>query len=1725
MSRLGRGEDNYEGLKMMSVSGGSQGGGTNDHSLLTDLNADDHLQYASADGSGTRVAYQAVRVTTRDSSITSDGSGVGVNLNTNSGMTISSGLQLGTPSSITSISTNSVTTSTHTHAIDSTLARSAITITSGAGLTGGGDLSANRTIDVGAGTLITVAADSIGITSGAADYGYIGSSTTPWTATWRSISTLAGAGLTHTAGVLDVVTADTSLTINADSMQVRLASTSGLQISSGLMLADTVAGVGLTITSKVIAIGTPTTLTVATTNSVSGTTHSHAITSSSAPGAAASLLASDSSGDLTLQHLKLASTTNQIILQSGGVTGTLTWTPTSSGKTITLPDLTGTISLGAGSLTASSTNDFTVVNHTHAIDSTIARAAITITAGAGLTGGGDLSANRTIDVATADTSMTINADSIQVRLAATSGLQISTGLMLADAVAGAGLTITSKVIAVGTPTTLTVSTTNSVSGTTHSHAITSSSNPGAAASLLASDASGQLTLVNLLANTTTFALVNTTATTVNFAGAATALNMGAATGTTTINNATLALGASAITSTQTTVALLNTTVTTLNFAGASTTINMGAAGATVNLGATANVVFGTDAAINRKAANVLAFGAGDAVQSASFTSGLTGWAINDTGNAEFNNISARGEMRTSVFTVGEIHAVGGTAMILSAGNLYAAVTTATAYTISDSFTTNLAAGAVNGTAAEPGGGTRVVVDTNSRLSIASNKITIAAGSAVTGLWYAQQTRQAGLAILGTYNFTTAGSLSMGWDSDQTASTSPIATIYQNSGGGGGLSIRDNSSGKAVGANLSSGTDYQMAVVLRSTGAWYFIKGGIYTNWSLVWVSSAGTANLYPTIQDEGNTGVATFDDFRIPTQLYIPAPCAYDTFARANSAVTLTSTETSGPDSQIISALAYTAQVGTWGISTNAAYCPTLSGGNGFATVNSLCADAIIDVAVTRAGGVAGIVARWQDTSNYLIAYHDGTNAKLDKVVAGVTTNLISAAATYSAGAVLRLIIDGTNGLLYYNNVKVALGVVTVPASTYTLHGLYSTNTSNTFDNLTIWPRGTNNEHRWLGSLQDGSGAQIQVKDSPTGHLPLFAAGDILRLKAFTGSAVVDNWLRVDNAINTSNGVTYYTYNVSLMNGSSATFPAGAAVVDYGASGSSWISLSSDGTIGSAPNISMGTHAGSPWSTTTLLTRLGNLNGAYGYVVNTYGVGFGSYGVAGQTSITLDTTNGLRIINNVTTIGQWDGSGNITVGAVGASLSNVYITAGAVQLRTNTTVNLSLDTSGNIVVGTVANSLSRVEITAGAVNFISRSGGGVDTTQMSMSTAGVITIGAVGASLSNILITAGAAQFRTNTTVNMQLDTSGKVIVGQVANSQSRVEVSAGAISIIARSAGAVDATYFSVDTSGNVTLGVVGASKGNAYWNTSNNRLEFRGNTTVQAYVDTDGSISAGGGDVTLNSTGISIAATSATGTTHGVHWFNGGVNISRVLTTYAGTNAQIVIEALSKTATESATVVIETTNITGTVQAFFNLTSNGSSTSRAQLYSSAGTFDGLVIGALDTPAAMLDVRGSSIITGGLNIGSATGAGTGEIKVQQDTLGNAVQTYISTATNDDPTENIYQNRAATTDATVTTLHTVTVAASTTCVIEAVITARRTGGSSGAPNDSAGYVVYAVIKCNSTPTTAIVGSATTTVLGESQAGWDATIDVTGATARVRITGALNNNVTWHCTVRVWNLGS
>lgn len=148
----------------------------------------------------------------------------------------------------------------------------------------------------------------------------------------------------------------------------------------------------------------------------------------------------------------------------------------------------------------------------------------------------------------------------------------------------------------------------------------------------------------------------------------------------------------------------------------------------------------------------------------------------------------------------------------------------------------------------------------------------------------------------------------------------------------------------------------------------------------------------------------------------------------------------------------------------------------------------------------------------------------------------------------------------------------------------------------------------------------------------------------------------------------------------------------------------------------------------------------------------------------------------------------------------------------------------------------------------------------------------------------------------------------------------------------------------------------------------------------------------------------------------------------------------------------------------------------------------------------------------------------TGTATMIQDTPGTTVLNLQTTATNDDPTMQVRQNRVATTDATQTTLDTIAITASRTYCIQSTVVARRTGGSAGTADEGAGYDKKA---CYTTKagTVTLLGSIATVIEVEDQAGWDFTFSVSGANVLLRVTGATNNNVTWHSTVTVSYVGT
>ncbi len=254
--------------------------------------------------------------------------------------------------------------------------------------------------------------------------------------------------------------------------------------------------------------------------------------------------------------------------------------------------LTGDLAVNGGDLTTTATT-FNLLNAT-ATSVNFAGAATALEIGAAT---GTTNINNNLDV-----DGDVNVDGGDITTSATTfGLidttattvnfagAATTGNFGYDGTAASTTNISTGVVAASTIKTVNLGTGGAASSTSNINL--GSSNGGTTTINSPSTvASGDLAVNggDITTNQTSFNLLNTTATTVNFAGAATTLEIGAATGTTNINNnldvdLDLNVDGGDITTSAATFNLINTTATSVNFAGAATAIEIGAATGTTNI--------------------------------------------------------------------------------------------------------------------------------------------------------------------------------------------------------------------------------------------------------------------------------------------------------------------------------------------------------------------------------------------------------------------------------------------------------------------------------------------------------------------------------------------------------------------------------------------------------------------------------------------------------------------------------------------------------------------------------------------------------------------------------------------------------------------------------------------------------------------------------------------------------------------------------------------------------------------------------------------------------------------------------------------------------------------------------------------------------------------------------------------------------------------------------------
>lgn len=393
------------------------------------------------------------------------------------------------------------------------------------------------------------------------------------------------------------------------------------------------------------------------------------------------------------------------------------------------------------------------------------------------------------------------------------------------------------------------------------------------------------------------------------------------------------------------------------------------------------------------------------------------------------------------------------------------------YLLRDEFTTALAADSVNGTAAEPGPGTRVVVDTGSDLSITGGEAVKVSGVANANITY-PFTRVAGAVV--KIHFRTEvpdANSQVGFGANVNLIESAM-TIDNRGGGAGRKRIFQTNNGPLIFQSTNGDQwDNDVVVILRSTGAYYFYNDD--TDWLLLYSDAANaTASLVAGFRtvNPGDEGRWSF--IRIPTQTFLPTPLAYDTFTRADGA--LGSTEIIGPDSQAVVARVWTVQSGDWEISSNTLITAAVAGA-GIATIASIGnGDYLIEIDITTPGAgttPAGLIIRFTNTSNYwyikMTPGTAGTDFELIEVNAGVPTTRASSDEDFAVATLfnVKIAVEGDDEWRIFLDDTVAFTFTTTNAfnENATIIGCRDEGDDNfIFDNILIFARGTDNEYSRL---------------------------------------------------------------------------------------------------------------------------------------------------------------------------------------------------------------------------------------------------------------------------------------------------------------------------------------------------------------------------------------------------------------------------------------------------------------------------------------------------------------------------------------------------------------------------------------------------------------------------------------------------------------------------------------
>ncbi len=368
-------------------------------------------------------------------------------------------------------------------------------------------------------------------------------------------------------------------------------------------------------------------------------------------------------------------------------------------------------------------------------------------------------------------------------------------------------------------------------------------------------------------------------------------------------------------------------------------------------------------------------------------------------------------------------------------------------------------------------GRLTVVAVDGTLAIVSNKCSFTAQT--TKVWsdlgfYSQAiTKQLGRSLLSTYNGLSNEASTVGWHDVAAlpASGYPLYEMYFHAGGfinvGGGVDIiaystdTDYERCLVLGGYHSNGVPWRSGQAAASylNGASFFIKGGVFSDWTLGWrTASNNTATLYAVASNYDDVG--TIDNFRVPA-------ADLSAVLQPNNLSTMGSVGELDAYSPDVGS-GWTEDIGDWDTAAGTLKATTL----GIATFTGL-ADCLYDAKITMPGAgttAGGLVLRVTDLTGASEDYWyvkitpgtAGTDWELIEYVNGAATQRASGDVDWAAATAyaIRAICDGQEIACFADGGDKISYASVASGETATSLGLRDEGNANfSFDNVVVFAR------------------------------------------------------------------------------------------------------------------------------------------------------------------------------------------------------------------------------------------------------------------------------------------------------------------------------------------------------------------------------------------------------------------------------------------------------------------------------------------------------------------------------------------------------------------------------------------------------------------------------------------------------------------------------------------------